>query len=209
MNYQKIYNQLITRAKHRITNGYYEKHHIIPLCMGGSNDADNLVKLTPEEHFVAHLLLVKMFPSHSGLIYAVVKMCLPVGERKGRKLYGWLKRKYSEERKKIIGEKNPSFGTRWVNDGVKAFKMPINESLPLGVSLGRSLKGNNQCSDCRSDTGSKRANYCKTCRGKRSCGTGENLKHSHFSKVRTEEQELSRRQKISNTVNQKYSNKLT
>lgn len=38
---------------------YYEKHHIIPRALGGSNDDQNLVLLTAREHFVCHLLLCK------------------------------------------------------------------------------------------------------------------------------------------------------
>ena len=38
---------------------YYELHHITPKSLGGSNDKSNLVLLTPQEHFVAHLLLTK------------------------------------------------------------------------------------------------------------------------------------------------------
>lgn len=41
-------------------NSYVEKHHIIPKSIGGSNKKENLVALTPKEHFVCHLLLVKM-----------------------------------------------------------------------------------------------------------------------------------------------------
>ncbi len=38
---------------------YYEKHHIVPRSLGGSNDPDNLILLTAREHFIAHLLLPK------------------------------------------------------------------------------------------------------------------------------------------------------
>ena len=52
MNYQKIYNQIIERAKNRQLEGYKEKHHIIPRCLNGNNDKENLVKLTAREHFL-------------------------------------------------------------------------------------------------------------------------------------------------------------
>ncbi len=96
MNYQRHYNTLIERAKNRIIEGYIEEHHIIPVCMNGTNDPTNLVKLTPEEHFVAHQLLVKLYPGVSGLIYGVRMMCF--GEKRNNKWYGWLRKKYSEER---------------------------------------------------------------------------------------------------------------
>ena len=44
----------------RILNGYTEKHHILPVCMGGSNVKANLVRLTAREHFIAHWLLYKI-----------------------------------------------------------------------------------------------------------------------------------------------------
>lgn len=36
-----------------------EQHHIIPRCIGGSDDADNLIYLTYQEHFTAHRLLAE------------------------------------------------------------------------------------------------------------------------------------------------------
>ena len=58
--YSNWYFNIITRAKNRQLASYSEKHHIIPKSLGGSNDKDNLVQLTPKEHFVCHILLVKM-----------------------------------------------------------------------------------------------------------------------------------------------------
>jgi hypothetical protein len=58
--YTKWYNSLINKAKDRTINGYTEKHHIIPSSLGGTNDVENLIKLTPREHFICHLLLTKM-----------------------------------------------------------------------------------------------------------------------------------------------------
>lgn len=61
--YKKWYDSIIStakkipRRKHQGT--YYEQHHIIPISLGGSNCASNLVLLTAKEHFVAHLLLMK------------------------------------------------------------------------------------------------------------------------------------------------------
>lgn len=75
MNYSKHYDSLIKRALARDTiNGYYEIHHIIPKCIGGSNEPDNLVKLTAREHAIAHLLLSNMYPDNLGLSYAAQTM---------------------------------------------------------------------------------------------------------------------------------------
>ena len=67
MNYEKLYDDLMQRGKNRTKEleTYYEKHHVIPRCMGGSNEADNIVHLTFREHYLAHWLLTKIYVSSS------------------------------------------------------------------------------------------------------------------------------------------------
>lgn len=60
--------------------------------MGGDDSVDNLVKLTPEEHVIAHLLLVKIYPDNPKLVYAANIMTSRV---KNNGEYGWLKREFS------------------------------------------------------------------------------------------------------------------
>ena len=90
MNYSKIYSKLIEKARGRLFEGYTERHHIIPRCLGGSDDPSNLVRLTPEEHYIAHLLLVKIYPGDSKLIYAANMMA-----NRNNKAYGWIKREFA------------------------------------------------------------------------------------------------------------------
>jgi hypothetical protein len=60
MNYKHIYDQLCSRSQTRIWAKFtYEKHHIIPKSMGGSDRKSNIAILTPREHALAHLLLVR------------------------------------------------------------------------------------------------------------------------------------------------------
>jgi len=59
--YTKWYYNIIDNANSRkISEGYFEQHHIIPKSIGGSNSPNNLVNLLPKEHFICHLLLTKM-----------------------------------------------------------------------------------------------------------------------------------------------------
>lgn len=97
MNYQKHYNVLVVRGQNRLIDGYTEKHHIIPKCMGGTDERSNLVILTAEEHYVAHQLLVKMYPGNRNLIFAALAMTGNTKKMSGRKnkVYGWLRRKNS------------------------------------------------------------------------------------------------------------------
>lgn len=73
--YTNIYFNIIKRAKSMPRGGYTENHHIIPRSLGGSNDADNLVKLSAREHFIAHRLLCKMTTSKDkGKMYFAFNM---------------------------------------------------------------------------------------------------------------------------------------
>lgn len=59
--YTKWYYSIVAKAAVRVNlEGYYEKHHIVPKSLGGTDDDSNLVNLTPKEHFICHRLLVKM-----------------------------------------------------------------------------------------------------------------------------------------------------
>ena len=62
--YTRWYYNIVNHAKPRTITGYTEKHHIIPKSCGGDNSKDNLVRLTAREHFVCHLLLVRMVEGH-------------------------------------------------------------------------------------------------------------------------------------------------
>ena len=71
--YHKWYYNIIKNAKKQSRSkkdSYYESHHIIPKCMGGSNSRQNLVLLTAREHYIVHHLLYKMYPNHYGIFYA-------------------------------------------------------------------------------------------------------------------------------------------
>lgn len=107
MDYKKHYNLLIERARNRILNGYTEKHHIIPRCVGGDDSLRNLVQLTAEEHYIAHQLLVKIYSGHPGIAYAAICMSMNPSntQRTNNKIYGWLRRAYSESLK---NNPNPS-----------------------------------------------------------------------------------------------------
>jgi hypothetical protein len=102
MDYQKIYHQIVERAKNRVLEGYKEKHHIIPKCLGGSNDKDNLVELTAREHFLCHMLLCEIYPNENKLRHALFLMA--IGKKKikektyviSSRVYERLKCEYSQ-----------------------------------------------------------------------------------------------------------------
>lgn len=75
MNYKRIHDSIISNALARdIHEGIkYERHHILPRCMGGGNEPDNIVKLLPREHVLIHILLYKIYKT-GNLAYAVTAM---------------------------------------------------------------------------------------------------------------------------------------
>jgi hypothetical protein len=52
--YKRWYDQLMLKS-----NTFGDQHHILPRCLGGSDDPQNLVRLTYRQHFLAHWLLTK------------------------------------------------------------------------------------------------------------------------------------------------------
>jgi len=119
MNYKAIYNNLIAATSVRILDPliYYEIHHIIPRCLGGNNDANNLVKLTAREHYIAHLCLIKIYPKNTGLVKAAVMMCCNSNttKRSGNRIYEWLRKKHSIAMSiSQSGRGNSQFGKKWI-----------------------------------------------------------------------------------------------
>lgn len=148
MNYGVIYDSLMERARQRgKPEGYYEKHHVLPKCLGGGNEKANLVFLTAKEHFMAHKLLVRIHPLNKGVWYALIAMGrihefktrIFASERKrayeirrGYRYTDEARKKMSESAKKRGVQKNSKatqFGKRppW-NKGLKGFRKGYTHS---------------------------------------------------------------------------------
>ena len=111
MNYQKIYNNIINNAqslnRKRNKKLLFEKHHIIPKSLGGSNEKSNLVLLTPKEHYICHRLLVEIYKGtnqENKMYYAMWCMINGLGNQKrhatSSRIYNNLKIKLKEIRSK-------------------------------------------------------------------------------------------------------------
>jgi ATPase subunit of ABC transporter with duplicated ATPase domains len=84
--YSKWYFNIIKKRKILSFEGYAEIHHILPKSLGGTNEAENLVKLTAREHFICHLLLTKIVNGHDTylMLSAVSWMVRTTDTRKNR-----------------------------------------------------------------------------------------------------------------------------
>lgn len=107
MNYKAHYDRLIERAKTREKPDVYtEDHHIIPRCIGGTDDPENLVSLTAEEHLTAHLLLAKIHKDKPKLWMAARLMCANLqGNRPKNKSYSWWRNKVNSLLSDAVKEK--------------------------------------------------------------------------------------------------------
>lgn len=85
MTYKEfIDNILQTRGRFGCGDEYHERHHIVPKCMGGGNEKENLIDLYAREHFEAHRLLALENPDVRGLQFAWWCMCALPGSSKKR-----------------------------------------------------------------------------------------------------------------------------
>lgn len=121
MNYQKIYDSIIENRKTQtVKDEYSEIHHIIPKSIGGSNNFDNLVILTGREHFICHLLLVKIHKNTPNYYKMVKAFFMMQTESKNQhryitsRKYHKLRQDYSKfQSDSVIGNKNPMYGKVW------------------------------------------------------------------------------------------------
>lgn len=163
--YTRIYYSIVERAQQRSLPGsvYTETHHIIPKSLGGSNNFDNLVKLTFKEHRLCHKLLVKMTEgvSKSKMAYAIlffrvsenVKQSLAESLSDYRKTFipitngvidKWIHKNteipqgfyqgFSPNTIKKHGDGNK--GKRWITDGIVSYQIKDN-TLPEGFYWGQ------------------------------------------------------------------------
>jgi hypothetical protein len=147
MNYEKVYNALCARGKTRkkTRDSLLERHHILPLFFfkqskrrtryrdgifeGDGDHIGNLTFLTPREHFIAHLLLCKIWRGTKWeyRCYTSVKMFL-IGGYSNQKRCVFQHSSRAHERYKIVANKKISEGkggTLPVKDAVTGERLGI------------------------------------------------------------------------------------
>lgn len=118
MTYQEfIQNIIATRGQWNILKGeYFEKHHIIPRCLNGLDDKENIIYLYAQEHYMAHKLLAEENVDNDALQYAWIMMAY-MKDSHGRKYnissddYAILRKIHHDIAvKNNTGNKNPMYG---------------------------------------------------------------------------------------------------
>lgn len=152
MNYEKIYYNIINKRKKEKFIGYGETHHILPKSLGGTDNIDNMVRLTAREHFLCHLLLTKIHKSghnHYKMLRAFIMMLYCRSDNQNRyvssRQYEILRKKFSVLQSKTqSGIKNSQHGTCWIHHEIfgikKVEKNLLEEYIAQGWFLGKTFK---------------------------------------------------------------------
>lgn len=129
MDYKRIYSFLCERGKQDRNLDYYEVHHIIPRCLGGNDEINNLTKLTGREHYLAHWLLYKIYPKNWKIAHAFLWMATENGMNK-RTITSI---QYSRAKKAMAGS---------CSDRMKYTKNPMHTD-SAKKKISESMKGDN------------------------------------------------------------------
>ena len=128
MNYLKNYNDFALYVKELVKLGKrpktqyefsknkncwdhkeYEFHHIMPKSFGGSNTYDNLIPLTPREHYLMHYLLCKIYKNDNDKYYKMLNAFNRMSHcgKYNSKMYSYLRDEFRREHGKTVkGDKN-------------------------------------------------------------------------------------------------------
>lgn len=142
MNYRKIYDSLIDDARCNPPDGYVELHHVLPRSLGGGNGRENIVALTPKQHFIAHLLLAKIY---GGNMWAALAFMVRGGTKSANgarissRAYSIIKARDAKWRsEKYSGDGNPFFNKTHTHCSLLKMRRPRENKEKL---YGRKVDG--------------------------------------------------------------------
>lgn len=138
--YKNRYDKLINYYTENIVEGFIEKHHIIPKCMGGSDSLNNIVLLPTRVHFIAHYLLYKAYPEDIKLAHAFAMMGVcNEHQHRSSKLYEKSKLARSKALKGVPRPEWVKLKMRKQKNNTENYKKPKTKEHCDNISL--SLKG--------------------------------------------------------------------
>lgn len=132
MTYEEFINNILeTRGRFACGEEYHERHHIVPRCMGGGDEEENLIDLFAREHFEAHRLLALENPNNDKLVYAWWCMSF-VKSKNTNERYEITAEEYEEIKTcysamcavRYLGENNPCYGRKHTEEEKKKMNKP-------------------------------------------------------------------------------------
>lgn len=186
--YTKWYYKIIENSrKFEDRNEYTETHHIVPKCLGGSDDTSNLVKLSAREHFLCHWLLVKMTSGQSQIKMAFAFNAFRRSSENQERLL--TSRQYNIVRKEVSKARSLFLQGNTYNLGKK--RGPISEetrrkisdakkgrprSEEVKIRIAQTLKGKSKSEETK-----------QRMRKPKSAAHAENIRRANLGKVLSEE----------------------
>lgn len=135
--FRNWYLQLVMRAVGRVLDEeeYYERHHVVPKSLGGSNAKSNIVFLTFREHFLAHWLLARFTQGEDQRKMRAALYCL--GKINGRRCWASWQLEVARRANRLahLGKKrDPIVGQR-----ISAAKkgVPFTQSHKIAIAEGQ------------------------------------------------------------------------
>lgn len=160
MNYARIYMSIVLRAQCeraermllKKMGNYFERHHIVPRALGGTDSWSNKALLTGREHFICHWLLVKIYrqgtEAHNKMMYALWRMQSVGKDHAGRYVNAHVYEYYRTEMKNVIsqmtskcqaGKSNSQYGTIWYTNAYNGMECKSKNPLEYPWVKGRKL----------------------------------------------------------------------
>ena len=147
--YNVWYFNITAQAQLRNVAEKYEIHHIVPRSLGGTDEPNNLVKLTLKEHLVVHHLLTKitMGEDRVKMIYSF-NMMSNFKKYNGKKYTKIREEFYKAHSIRMSGENHPNYGKkqkkstiekRLKNTNRDSLKSQLGKKKELHPSYGKSL----------------------------------------------------------------------
>ena len=181
-----IKNILDNRGRFECGNEYHERHHIVPRCIGGANDENNLIDLFPKEHFEAHRLLALENPENKKLTYAWWMMSHSSGND-NQEPYELTSDEYEEARiafvSAISGKNHPMYGKHLSEETKQKISEAHKGQHPSEESkkkMSESRKGENNCNYGKPMSDEQKKKLHEAFEGKR-CGVDNPFYGAHHS----------------------------
>ena len=149
--YKKTYGALIAKWVYIKTHNLYstddsiiyEKHHIIPHCLGGGDEPENIVSVPLREHIILHQLLLCIYPDNWKVVFSAnAMMSTRTGKLPNTRIAAWTRKLMSEYRKEhaeeilanarkvLKGRKRPEHELINISEGrIKAYKRKTREEI--------------------------------------------------------------------------------
>jgi hypothetical protein len=100
MNYLRIYNEFVADRRHKEIEKPYDRHHIVPKCLGGTRTAENVIKLCFSDHLFAHLLLARIYGGKLAQAFRIMLNRAEASHFRGkftRQRYSWIREAHVAE----------------------------------------------------------------------------------------------------------------